>query len=204
MWTFSPQMKSQSSHTSPRCSTPSPKYQMVLMESVPTWVKAPAQLPPHPVLYNCVICWWPVFYGVFFFPWTGCGYQVGGVPEHDQIPQPVDQTQCSHNVRSIIPQQPCWTQGTDDFNKWALTWFLPLRVINPDAPHFAKWSYSVHGASEVRDERLPQAAPRSECSCCNWDPKWYWCTETSCSIHFLRGVDSFHLQERFIASGSFG
>lgn len=36
---------------------------------------------------------------------------MGGVPEHDQIPQPVDQTQCGHNVRQIIPQQPCWTEG---------------------------------------------------------------------------------------------
>ena len=41
---------------------------------------------------------------------------MGGVPEHDQIPQPVDQTQCGHNVRQIIPQQPCGTQGTEDFN----------------------------------------------------------------------------------------
>lgn len=36
---------------------------------------------------------------------------MGGIPEHDQIPQPVDQTQCGHNVRQIIPQQPCGTQG---------------------------------------------------------------------------------------------
>lgn len=42
---------------------------------------------------------------------TGHRYQVGGVPEHDQIPQPVDQTQCGHNVRQIIPQQPCWAEG---------------------------------------------------------------------------------------------
>ena len=42
---------------------------------------------------------------------TGCGYQMGGVPEHDQIPQPVDQTQCGHNVRQIIPKQPCGAQG---------------------------------------------------------------------------------------------
>lgn len=40
---------------------------------------------------------------------------MGGVPEHDQIPQPVDQTQCGHNVRQIIPQQPCGNQGTQGF-----------------------------------------------------------------------------------------
>lgn len=72
-----------------------------------------------------------------FFSIAGCGYQVGGVPEHDQIPQPVDQTQCSHNVRSIIPQQPCWTQGTDDFNKWAWTCFAP-QGNRPSRPSFRK------------------------------------------------------------------
>lgn len=54
---------------------------------------------------------------------------MGGVPEHDQIPQPVDQTQCGHNDRQIIPQQTCGTKGIKEVDYlvyFALCWATAL------------------------------------------------------------------------------